>query len=37
MLYVDGHVGFAKDSISPSVWKAVATRDNDEIIDGSAF
>ena len=37
LLCADGHVGFAKDSISPLTWRALATRAGGEIVSADSF
>ena len=37
VLYCDGHVAFAKDTVNPSVWRAVATRNGGETISDGSF
>ena len=37
VLYCDGHVAFAKDSVRPSVWKSLATRNGGEVISDGTF
>ena len=37
MLFCDGHVAFAKDAVSPTVWRALATRGGGEIINAGDF
>jgi prepilin-type processing-associated H-X9-DG protein len=32
VLFLDGHVGFAKDGIDPDVWHALATRAGNEVV-----
>ena len=33
LLYCDGHVGFVRDAIDPSTWRAIATRAGGEVVD----
>jgi prepilin-type processing-associated H-X9-DG protein len=37
VLFCDGHVGFVKDSIGQTTWRAIATRDGGETISEGAF
>jgi prepilin-type processing-associated H-X9-DG protein len=36
-LFMDGHVGFLRDGIEVSVWKALATRDGGEVISADVI
>ncbi len=35
--FVDGHVGFIKDSISPTTWRSLGTRAGGEIVSADAY
>ena len=37
VLYCDGHVGYVKDSISPTTWRALSTRAGGEVVSASDF
>ncbi len=37
VLYCDGHVGFARDTIALPTWRALATRSGGELISGDSF
>jgi prepilin-type processing-associated H-X9-DG protein len=37
VLYCDGHVVFAKDSINPIVWQAIATRAGGEVVSSDSL
>ena len=37
VLFLDGSVKFIKDSVAKSVWRALATKDSGEVIDGSSY
>ena len=37
VLFVDGHVAFTKDTISPLMWRAIATRNGGEAIANGDF
>jgi len=37
LLCADGHVQFAKDSVAPTVWRALATRAGGEVIGSDQF
>jgi prepilin-type N-terminal cleavage/methylation domain-containing protein/prepilin-type processing-associated H-X9-DG protein len=37
LLFCDGHVRFAKDSVNPLVWKNLATRAGGEVVSDSDF
>ncbi|HEU5116394.1 MAG TPA: H-X9-DG-CTERM domain-containing protein, partial [Isosphaeraceae bacterium] len=37
LLFCDGHVAFAKDSMNPALWRAVATRAGGEVVSAGAF
>ena len=37
LLYADGHVGFAKNSINPTTWRALATRAGGEVVSANPF
>jgi len=36
-LFCDGHVVFAKDTVDPRIWRAVATRAGSEVVSADAF
>ncbi len=35
--FVDGHVAFIKDTITPTIWRALATRAGGEVISADAY
>jgi hypothetical protein len=35
--FLDGSVRFVKDSVNRTTWRAIATRNRSEIIDGSSY
>ena len=35
--FVDGHVAFIKDSISPATWQALGTRAGNEAVSADSF
>jgi len=37
VLFCDGHVGFATDSVEPRVWRAIATRAGGEVVPADAL
>jgi prepilin-type N-terminal cleavage/methylation domain-containing protein/prepilin-type processing-associated H-X9-DG protein len=37
VLYCDGHVVFAKDSVNPLVWQAIATRAGGEVVSSDSL
>jgi prepilin-type N-terminal cleavage/methylation domain-containing protein/prepilin-type processing-associated H-X9-DG protein len=37
MLLCDGHVAFARDTVSPSVWRCLSTRSGGEVISADAY
>jgi prepilin-type processing-associated H-X9-DG protein len=37
VVMLDGSVKFVKNSVSPTTWRALATRDKGEIIDASSY
>jgi len=37
VLFCDGHVGFAKDSVSLAIWRGLATRNGGEVVSSDAF
>ncbi len=37
LLFCDGHVAFAKDSVNLAVWRAVSTRAGGEVVSSGAF
>jgi prepilin-type N-terminal cleavage/methylation domain-containing protein/prepilin-type processing-associated H-X9-DG protein len=37
LLLCDGHVAFAKDSVDPSVWRALSTRSGGEVVSAEAY
>ncbi|WP_422929712.1 DUF1559 domain-containing protein [Singulisphaera sp. PoT] len=36
-LFCDGHVGFAKDSVSVTAWRALSTRNGGEVISADSY
>jgi len=36
-LFADGHAAFAKDTVAPAVWRAIATRAGGEVISADAL
>ena len=36
-LFCDGHVGFAKNTVDPSVWRALGTRNGAEVVSADAY
>ncbi len=36
-LFADGHVRFVRDSVSPAVWRALATRNGKEVVSGESY
>ncbi|HKI21557.1 MAG TPA: DUF1559 domain-containing protein [Isosphaeraceae bacterium] len=37
LLFCDGHVAFAKDTVNLNVWRAISTRNGGEVISADAF
>ncbi len=37
LLFCDGHVGFVKDTVNPTTWRAISTRAGGEVVSGDAF
>ncbi len=37
VLLCDGHAAFVKDSVDPSVWRALSTRSGGEVVSSEAF
>jgi prepilin-type processing-associated H-X9-DG protein len=37
VLYCDGHAAFAKNTVTLSIWQAIATRAGGEVVSGQAF
>ncbi len=37
VLFCDGHVAFAKNTVNPVLWRAVASRAGGEVVSGGAF
>ena len=37
LLYCDGHVAFAKDTVNLRVWRAISTRAGGEVVSADAF
>ncbi len=37
LLFADGHVQFLKETTSPTVWKALGSRDGQEVVSSDAF
>jgi hypothetical protein len=37
MLFCDGHVAFIKDTVNPTVWRAISTRAGGETVSGDAY
>ena len=37
VLYCDGHVVFAKDTVNLGIWQAISTRAGGEIVSSDAF
>lgn len=37
VLFCDGHVGFARDSVSLVVWRALSTRNGGEVVSADSF
>jgi prepilin-type N-terminal cleavage/methylation domain-containing protein/prepilin-type processing-associated H-X9-DG protein len=37
LLYGDGHVAFAKDTINPAAWRAISTRAGGEVVSADAL
>lgn len=35
VLFCDGHVGFVKDAVSPTTWRAISTRMGNEVVSGT--
>ena len=37
VLFCDGHVAFAKNTVAVTVWRALATRNGGEVVSSDAF
>jgi hypothetical protein len=37
VLFCDGHVQFAKDSVDLSTWRGISTRSGGEVVSADAF
>jgi prepilin-type N-terminal cleavage/methylation domain-containing protein/prepilin-type processing-associated H-X9-DG protein len=37
VVFADGHIGFVKDAVSQSVWRALGTRDGKEVVSAGSY